>query len=102
MRGRFNEIKFAKILLMVVVAVFVLGEVVMQLWNNILTPVLHVQTMNFWQALGLLVLCRILFGGFKGWGGGNARWRYRMFEKWQEMTPEDREKFQARFRNKCR
>jgi hypothetical protein len=48
---------------------------------------------DFWHALGLLVLSRILFGGFRGHGGG---WRERRhWRKWQAMTPEEREQFQA-------
>ena len=43
---------------------FVLGQVIMFLWNNILAEVTGVKTLNFWQAIGLFVLARILFGGF--------------------------------------
>ena len=67
--------------------------VIMRLWNW-LTPALfgwHVIT--FWQALGLLILCKILFGGFRGGPGRHLHWRRRMFERWEQMTPEEREKF---------
>lgn len=49
-----------------------LGYIVMFLWNWILPEVVHAGRLNFWQALGLLVLCRLLFGNFNK-GGGNNR-----------------------------
>lgn len=83
-----------------------LGWVVMSLWNCVLVAVLGVKIITFWQALGLLLLSKILFGGFKkGWGGrhnGGGRWNAAMKEKWQNMTPEEKEKFKQNWRNKCR
>jgi hypothetical protein len=71
---------------------FVGGEVVMHLWNWLLPPLFGWRTLGFWQALGLLALCRILFGGL-GHGGpgrrGGRRWRGRC----RNMSPEEREKF---------
>ena len=68
------------------------GYVVMRLWNW-LTPVIfgwHVIT--FWQALGLLVLARILFGGLGLHGGPGSRVRHRMRERWEGMSDEERER----------
>jgi len=53
----------------------------------------------FWQALGLLVLCRILFGGFAGHGAHRSSFRRRMAERWDGMTPEEREKFRQGMRS---
>jgi hypothetical protein len=80
-----------------------LSWVVMQLWNHVLvTAVTGIHIINFWEALGLLILSKILFGGFrKGWGGGRHKWNNEMKEKWQHMTPEEREKFKQEWRNKC-
>src|SRR5262252_433681 len=73
------------------------GEIVMLLWNWLLPPLFGWRTLTFWQALGLLALCRILFGGWGGSGGGKGhmrhRMRERMRERWEKMTPEEREKF---------
>ncbi len=44
--------------------VFIGGEVVKQLWNWLLPPLFGWRQVTFWQALGILALCRILFGGF--------------------------------------
>ena len=72
--------------------VFVGGEVVMHLWNWLLPPLFGWHTLGFWQALGLLLLCRILFGGLGHSGHGSGRGR-RFRERCKKMTPEEREKF---------
>lgn len=81
-----------------------LSFVVMGLWNNVLAVVLNVSLISFWQAAGLLVLSKILFGGFKGgWRGGRGdHWRKEMKDKWQHMDPEEREKIKQEWRNRCR
>lgn len=71
-----------------------LGLVVMSLWNALLPGIIGVKSIGFWQAVGLLVLCRILFGGLgfrPGMFGG--RERRRMHERWMQMSPEEREQF---------
>ncbi len=68
------------------------GQVVMQLWNWLLPPLFGWPTVTFWQALGLLGLCRILFGGFGGGRCHHSRARRRMAERWERMSPEEREK----------
>lgn len=69
------------------------GFVVQQLWNWLLPAIFGVRVITFWQGLGLLALCRILFGGFKGHGGGKHMFRRKMEERWDRMTPEERERF---------
>ena len=72
-------------------AVAALSGVVMALWNAVI-PGLFVgaHSIDYLHALGLLVLSRILFGGFRGHGGWHGR---RHWVKWQAMTPEEREQF---------
>jgi hypothetical protein len=69
------------------------GEVVRLLWNWLAPTLFGGRLITFWQALGLLALCRILFGGF-GLGGGSHRSysRRRMAERCGQMTPEERER----------
>lgn len=75
--------------------IFIGGEVVMHLWNWLLPPLFGWKTLGFWQALGLLVLCRVLFGGLGGHGPGPRRhWRGRC----KNMTPEERERFRQQMR----
>jgi hypothetical protein len=89
--------------------VFIGGEVVRQLWNWLLPPLFEFRQITLWQALGILLLCRILFGGF-GWHGSgrsNVRSRVadrladRMGDRWDAMTPEERERFRQRIRERC-
>jgi hypothetical protein len=74
-------------------ALGLLGYVVMTLWNAVLPAVTGLHAITFVQALGLLVLSRILFGGLRGWGRRGGHWRARMQARWQQMTPEERERF---------
>jgi hypothetical protein len=61
----------------------------------------HLRGSSFWQALGLLVLSKLLFGGFRPYPRGGPRWRRRMMERWEQMTPEEREKFKQGMRHGC-
>ncbi|MFL9868565.1 hypothetical protein PQR67_30725 [Paraburkholderia fungorum] len=88
---RFKLRCFGKALL-VLVAIAVLGWMVMTLWNWVV-PALFVsaRVIDFPHALGLLILSRILFGGFRGHGGWHGR---RHWRRWERMTPQERENFQ--------
>ena len=83
------------------VAIPVFSFVVMNLWNWLVPPIFGWHSINFWQALGLLVLSKILFGGFRGGPWRGMHWRHRMMERWQQMTPEEREKFRDGMRERC-
>ena len=74
------------------------GEIVMHLWNWLLPPLFGWRQLTFWQALGLLALCRILFG-HHGWRGpGRSNFRRRVQEHCGNMTPEERERFRETVR----
>jgi hypothetical protein len=77
------------------------GEVVKLLWNWLLPPLFGWRLITFWQALAVLVLCRILFGRMGGRGFGRPNFRRRMGERWEKMTPEEREKFRQSLRGRC-
>lgn len=78
------------------------GEMIMHLWNWLLPGLFGWKTITFWQGLGLLVLCRTLFGG---WGGGNNRggkkWKKNPCNSGDGMTPEERERFRQRMRERA-
>jgi len=76
------------------------GEIVMKLWNWLLPPLFGWRLITFWQALGILVLCRVLFGGFGRHGSGRSNFRRRMKERCEHMTPEERERFRQRMRER--
>jgi hypothetical protein len=79
------------------------GELVKLLWNWLAPALFGLRQITFWQAFGLLALCRILFGGFRlsGHSSSRSRIRRRMEERWEQMTPEEREKARQRFRGWC-
>lgn len=85
------------------------GLVVMTLWNALLPDILGVSAISFGQALGLLLLSRILFGGYgrgggwrgRGFGPGRGAWKQKMAERWQQLTPEQRTQMKAQWRNRC-
>lgn len=102
MRTRLKRLIFLAPVILLVVLVFVAigGVIVMELWNWLMPPLFGWHEIAFWQALGVLALCRILFGGvgFKGPVGSNVR--RRMDERCQQMTPEERERFRQRMRER--
>jgi hypothetical protein len=85
-----------KILLLVLVAATVFGFAVMWLWNRLMPEIFGLHAIGFWQALGLVVLSKILFGGFHGRHGMKGDFRARLTRRWEDMTPEEREKFRSR------
>ena len=100
----------AKIIFFAVVAIafaLAVGWIVMWLWNAILPSVANVKPLTYWQAVGLLVLSRILFGGF----GGSRKWEKqsrrfqnrggRWREKWMNMSEEERQEFKAKWKERC-
>jgi hypothetical protein len=93
------------------IAAFIIigGEAVLHLWNWLLPALFGWRMITFLQALGLLALCRILFGGL-GHGGGprsnirgrmKEKWQQRWAERWEKMTPEEREKIGRVMRAPC-
>jgi len=90
----------AKVILLVLIfmplALFVFGQIVLHLWNWLIPALFHLPAITFWQGLGLLVLSWLFFGGLRGSGprsGYRHHWRRRMQDRWEQMTPEQREKF---------
>ncbi|HEX4230094.1 MAG TPA: hypothetical protein VHZ07_15575 [Bryobacteraceae bacterium] len=100
MKGRWIK-RVLKVVVIGAAAVTVFGFVVMGLWNWLAPAVFGFHMITFWQALGILILSKILFGGFRGRPGGGRHWRRRMMDRWQEMTPEEREKFRQGMFNRC-
>jgi hypothetical protein len=94
---------------------FVFGEIVRSLWNWLMPALFHFGAITFWQAIGLMVLSWILFGGLRGVGrvgsrrGGdwgprgrwNARWEERWERRWQQMSPEEQTRFREWARTRC-
>jgi hypothetical protein len=92
---------------------FLIGEIVRRLWNWLLPAVFGLPAITFWQAIGLLVLARILFGGFGGRSGHRNegirarvvdriadRVADRVSERLEGLSPEERERFTQRLRQR--
>src|SRR5205823_14787762 len=97
-RWLWHGLKFVAV---IVIAAAAFGAVVMALWNWLLPGLFGWPAIGFWQAIGLLVLSKILFGGLRGRHGHGMYWRGRMMERWERMTPEEREQFRAGMRRRC-
>jgi hypothetical protein len=89
---RFKAQKIAGFIVLAIAGVFVFGIIVMLLWNALMPDIFHLPIISFWQALGLLLLAKIFFSGFRG-GGPRGRMKDKLREKWMTMTPEERERF---------
>jgi hypothetical protein len=92
-------------LLGIALFVFIGGQLVMHLWNWLLPMLFGWRQVTFWQAVGVLALCRILFGGIGGRGFRRSNFRRRISERMEEryatMTPEERERFRQSWRGRC-
>jgi hypothetical protein len=102
MRPRWKKLILIAPLAILGMALFVAigGGIVQLLWNWLLPPLAGWREIGFWQALGILALCRILFGGH-GWRGpGRSSFRRRMEERCERLTPEERERFRQRIRER--
>jgi hypothetical protein len=98
--------KVLKIVLVVILGiafVFALGYVTMYLWNWLMPKIFGLTTLTLIETFGLLLLAKIIFGfGGKSCGGKNKKWRMKkkMFQRFSSMTPEEREHFKARLKEK--
>ncbi|HLP96040.1 MAG TPA: hypothetical protein VK168_18485 [Saprospiraceae bacterium] len=74
--------------------------VTMLLWNNLAVGVFGLPVLGFFQTLGLMVLGRLLTGGWgwRSWRGGGSHKGHWMRKRWHSMTPEQREQFMQRWK----
>jgi hypothetical protein len=97
-------LKFA---FLAVLFVAVVGFITMSLWNWLVPDLFHGPFITFPQTLGLLLLTRILFGGFNksGRAGAWSRRRKMMREKMESrmasLSPEEQEKFRQKMHATC-
>ena len=95
---------FLKVFAVAVIGMLLLGFILMTLWNWLIPDLFNGPHITFWHALGLFVLARILFGGWKGgYAGkrcGGGHWKQGYFQKLSSMTPEERERFKERMTEK--
>ncbi|HEY4206939.1 MAG TPA: hypothetical protein VGM31_09005 [Puia sp.] len=96
---RFWVRKICGIVVMVLLITTVVSGIVMLLWNALMPSLFHLSVITWPQALGLLVLCKILFGGFRG--GPRHNWKNKMRQHWMKMSPEEKEKFRQEWSRRC-
>ncbi len=102
MKRHWGEMGF-KVALFLTIAIAGFGEGVLQLWNWLMPSLFGLHPITFWQAVGLLSLSWILFGGWRGFPmgrGPSMRWR-RLDERLAHMTPEEQEKFRQGMGRRC-
>ncbi|WP_205195156.1 hypothetical protein [Chitinophaga sp. Cy-1792] len=107
--GSFRNKSKGKIALMILCGLAFVTAVVfltMTLWNWLIPELFHGPTISFWQAFGLLLLGKLLFGWHsngKGFGGGHSQrdWRAKIRNKWEHMSPEEQAQFKEKLRNRC-
>jgi len=93
---------FVLVPLGIVFFIMIGGVVVQHLWNWLLPALFAWRPITFWQALGLLVLCRILFGRLGGHRGfDRSHFRRRWSQRWEHMTPEERERLRQKWGSRC-
>src|SRR5688572_5537008 len=104
-KGKF----FIKCVVGGVIAIVLFGWITMALWNWLVPELFNGPLITYWQALGLLLLSKILFWGFGGkrYGynhqsheGAASHWKHRAYEKFSSMSPEDREAFKQKMKDK--
>ncbi|HNP50054.1 MAG TPA: hypothetical protein PKK99_07940 [Bacteroidia bacterium] len=97
---------FIKIGILVIAGFLLLSAVVFGLWNWLVPVLFHGPMISFAQAIGLLVLSKILFHGFGGHrSGGRHAWKHARWNEWKEkmekMSPEERERMRSLWKQRC-
>lgn len=95
-----------KVIMFIVLAplfIFGLSAIVMWLWNALLPDILGVNPVTYWQAMGILVLSKILFGNFGGGRGKSHKEKPKnnFRQKWANMDDEERAKFKEQWKKRC-
>lgn len=89
---------------MMLIGFFAMSWAVMLLWNWLIPGISDLHPLSYWQAMGLLVLCRILAGrfNFKRHHNhrppfGNSAFR----DKFMNMTAEEKQAFKDQWKQRC-
>ncbi len=102
-RRRFKPLKVLSFISIFIVFAAAMSWLVMFLWNAILPDLVGVGRLTFWKAAGLLLLSKILFGGFgsrrRHWKDSKKKhWR----NKWMGMSDEERQEAKSRWKEHCK
>ena len=94
MKDTLYKWRFILIPIGIVVFLTLISFIVMMLWNNLLPDIINVKPINFYQALGIFILCKILFGFGKGGGG------MKMKNKCTNYSQEQKEMFRSEMKER--
>lgn len=87
---------------LIIIGIAAFGFLTMALWNYLMPAIFNLPAITFWQAIGLLVLSRILFGcGPRPGGHRHHPWGGNFRDKLAKMTPEEREQFYQKWHSRC-
>lgn len=98
---RRKKFLFIPIILVLFLAI---AAVVMLLWNWLMPTIFQLPSLSFGQATGLLVLCRILFGGFhfgRKMGGRPPFANPAFRDKFMNMSEEEKAEFKEEWKKRC-
>jgi hypothetical protein len=96
-----------KIIVGVPLLIAALGYITMSLWNWLIPTLFNGPAITIWQTFGIVLLSKILFGGFKGKGGccckknDRQSWKEHMKAKWDNLSTEERSSLKNKFFSKC-
>lgn len=97
-----NILRGAGMVLLFVVAFLLMGFAVMHLWNWLLPDLFHLPLINIYQAFGLVILSKLLFGGVRIHTlqpmGKRKLWK----AKWESMSDDERDNFKKEFAERCK
>lgn len=101
---RYIGLKIAGCIVLGAAFIIGLGFGTMYLWNWLIPALFAGPVITFWQAWGLILLSKILFGFPKGgghheggWGWRKRKWKERMKAKMEHMSPEEKERIKNQF-----
>ncbi|MDR2595274.1 MAG: hypothetical protein LBC87_10950 [Fibromonadaceae bacterium] len=80
-------------LIFIIAAIAAFAAVTMLLWNWLMPAIFGLKLLTYWQAAGILVLARLLFGGIGHHGPFGHGRGHKFREKWQNMSEEERKAF---------
>jgi len=105
-KRKFYFMRFCIMFPLVILGIFGVSAIVMLLWNWIMPAISPLSSITYWQAMGLLVLSRILFGGCKF--RQHHREAHRHFAnhapfkaKFMEMNDDERQQFKNQWKQRC-
>lgn len=87
------------LILIPITLLLVLPFVIQQLWNHLITDLFHIRAIRYWEALGLFILCRMLFGNF-GFGERSHKASDQVKKHWMNMSDDDRKRFREEWKRR--